>query len=113
MMFQSNQNRLFEKTKNMETDNIITPDANESKAFWGIIWDNPVDYNSRVDWLKEVEDSPLSGVQRQSDIVITTAIRRFQGDSLSPLLFVVYLSPKVLRQLKVEYDLMIWETGRA
>ena len=38
-MFQSNQKRLFEKIENMETDNTITPDADESKAFWGNIWD--------------------------------------------------------------------------
>ena len=40
----------------METDNAITPDADVSKAFWGNIWDNPVDYNGGADWLKEVED---------------------------------------------------------
>ena len=71
-MFQSNQKRLFEKIENMETDNTTTPDADESKAFWGNIWDNPVDYNSGADWLTEVEDR-LSGVQKQNDIVITPA----------------------------------------
>ena len=55
-MFKSNQKRLFEKIQNMETDNTITPDADESKAFWGNIWDNLLDYNSGADWLKKVED---------------------------------------------------------
>ena len=68
----NNNNNLFEKIENMETDNTITPDADESKAFWGNIRDNPVDYNSGADWLKKVEDR-LSGVQKQNDIVITPA----------------------------------------
>ena len=41
-MYQSNQKRLFEKIETMETDNTITLDADENKAFWGNIWDNPV-----------------------------------------------------------------------
>ena len=53
----------------MEIDNTITPDADESKAFWGNSWDNPVDYNSGADWLKEVEER-VSVVQKQHDIVI-------------------------------------------
>ena len=71
-MFRSNQKRLFEKIENMESDNNVTPDADESKAFWDNIWDIPVDYNSGADWVKEVEDS-LSGVHNQNDIVITPA----------------------------------------
>ena len=71
-MFQSNQKRLFEKIENMETDNTVTPDADESKALRGNISDNPVDYNRSADWLKEVENS-LSGVQKQNDMVVAPA----------------------------------------
>ena len=75
----------------METDNTVTPDADESKAFWGNIWDNPVDYNSGADWLTEVEDR-LSGVKKQNDIVITSAklIKQMKERIGKPLTQTVY-----------------------
>ena len=72
-MFQSNQKRLFEKLDNMETENTMIPDAEESRTFWASIWDNPVNYNSNADRLKNVE-SNLAGVQKQNDLVITPAM---------------------------------------
>lgn len=72
-MFQSNQKRLFEQLENVDTDDTVIPDAEESKTFWANIWDNPIDYNSNADWLKELE-SEVNEVEKQNDIEITPAM---------------------------------------
>lgn len=72
-MFQSNQKRLFEQLENVDTDNTVIRDAEESKTFWANIWDNPIDYNSNADWLKELE-SEVNEVEKQNDIEITPAM---------------------------------------
>ena len=81
-MFQSNQKRLFEKPGNMETENTMIPDVEESRTICTSIWDNPVNHNSNADWLQDVE-SKFAGVQKQNDLVINSAMVTKQLKNMS------------------------------
>ena len=134
-MFETNQRRLFEEIKGMTREDGITPDAEESKNLWNGIWGKSVDHNEGAEWLRDMvphsciikcmtifgvasnvtkllENSMKgwrmelsSGGVRLGDVNISHGI--FQGDSLSPLLFVLSLIPLtlVLRKVKASYDL--------
>ena len=47
-LFQSNKKRLFEKLEGCEREDDITPDAEESKIFWGNIWDQDTKHNGKA-----------------------------------------------------------------
>ena len=69
-LFQTNQKRLFEIIEGIERNSDITPDAEESKTFWGDIWDNEVKHNEQAKWIQEVEDY-VQTTQKPEMFIIT------------------------------------------
>ena len=47
----------------------VNPDAEESKSFWGDLWDNEFKHNEEAEWLKSVEMS-TKNVPEQAEVVI-------------------------------------------
>ena len=69
-LFASNQKRLFEEIEGIVRNEGVTSDAEESKNFWGDLWDNEVKHNEDAEWLKRVKISTRN-VPEQAEVIIT------------------------------------------
>ena len=71
-MFYTSQKQFYQEISGETRRSDITPDSEESKKFWGDIWDNPCEHNSNAEWLGKVKEE--TNVATQIDIVITPDI---------------------------------------
>ncbi|XP_053141804.1 uncharacterized protein LOC128340565 [Hemicordylus capensis] len=67
LQFQSNQRRFYQSIEGETARNIETPNKEETVQFWGKLWDNPIDYNKKAGWMKEVKKCN----QQMQDLIIT------------------------------------------
>ena len=67
-LFESNQKRLFNKLEGTQRESVIR-DAEESKHFWSVIWDQEVTHRENTDWLRKAENK-LGELTIQDDIHI-------------------------------------------
>ena len=69
IMFQNNQRQFYGEI-NQEGERCLDdqPDTYESTKAWGDIWSNPVDHNSDVKWLKDLQSEVNVAKQEKVDI---------------------------------------------
>ena len=59
---------MFDELEGNERQTVV-PDAEESRKFWGEIWDKPVRHNENAEWLKTLEEDVVD-IQVQENIQI-------------------------------------------
>ena len=66
-MFRSNPRQVYsELSGNQKTDQPV-PNSDESKQFWSMLWDRPLQHNNNCKWLNEITNQT-----RQKNITITS-----------------------------------------
>ena len=76
-LFVSNQKRIFEEIEGVVQNESVIPDAEESKSFWGSLWDNEVQHNEEAEWLKRIRMSTRN-IPEQAEVVIMRKISKQQ-----------------------------------
>jgi hypothetical protein len=51
----------------MERGNDVKPNADESTAFWNVIWGQDVRHNEKAEWMRDIEEK-CKDIKRQDDI---------------------------------------------
>ena len=69
-LFEVDQGRLYQELDGKDRNEILIPDADEARNFWSSIWENPVEHNTRAEWLKEIKEEMTGLNHKQEDIEI-------------------------------------------
>ena len=64
-----NQKSFYQEINGETRQGKIIPNAEESKRFWGGIWDEVKDHNKQAEWLKEIKENVT--YNSQDDLQIT------------------------------------------
>ena len=69
-LLETNQRRLYQEFNGENMSETVASHAEQSKEFWGSIWDDPVTHNASAEWLKDVQNE-MSRVGKQQNIVLS------------------------------------------
>ena len=75
-LFHTSEKKFYEEMNGGRKGDGIVPDAEESKQFWGGIWDNSVKHKENAEWLKKMKNE--TKVRKQGNIIITVEMVRKQ-----------------------------------
>ena len=75
-LFYSSERKFYEEMNGGRKGDGIVPDAEESRQFWGGIWDNSVKHKENAEWLKKMKNE--TKVRKQGNIIITVEMIRKQ-----------------------------------
>ena len=70
-MFKTDQKQLYQELgAQQEKAKQVVPDAAESRKFWSDLWDQPVQHNSKAEWLSQ-QRMQAKSIPQQPNICIT------------------------------------------
>ena len=72
-LFRTNQRQLYDELSNKTRGEQVVPNAEESREFWGQLWDRPGQHNKDARWLTSQKEEG-QGVPQQANVEITPDI---------------------------------------
>ena len=75
-LFVQNQKRVYQQMDGIRNINNEKPNAEESKQFWSIMWDNEKERERNAEWLRELRAEKDN--MKQNDIDIATEMIKEQ-----------------------------------
>ena len=79
-MFQTSQKQFYKELNGEIRTEAITPDPEESKQFWGNIWDKEKEHNKAAEWLHDIKEEV--NLNKQENIVITEQMVKKQSSKI-------------------------------